>query len=602
MKSAIKVVALLALSGSGLALAQTYTNPHFDHVIVVIQENRTPDNLFGAATLNPYPANLPTLGAGVDLKISTDTPNNKAWCLGSCFNPKHGNQAWRHQYNNGGTFQACADTADTGACPSSTCDGHAVCIGCDPAAAYTLPSCPQETYVSPDYDKGSFRGASPLLPYFDIAHKYGFANYFFQTNEGPSQPAHEFLLGGTSAPSGSAAQSWYGSYWQDFFAANAEGDHNGCYDQGGDTVRLIKPDRTYEAIQPTPCFDHLTLVDLLENPSAHLTWKYYVDKLYGIWSAPAGIAHLCYGPGWLPGYFPYECAKYSDFSNNVVTPSQTFFKEANLGGSNIVPPGQGTPNCTLANVTWIVPNGVWSDHPGILNGTSTSEELGPDWVAAVVNAVGTATCVDPITQKHPWQNTVILVVWDDWGGFYDHIGAGLGAQPSQTGCFFSPINWGCGYTYGFRVPFLVVSGYTSDGYVSGACGIADKPPCGPQSNVPPYQHDFGSILAFIENNFGLGIGSINSAQCPNPGSTTCSLFADNYYPEQFATTPGPPLGDFFKLWSGSENYDSSLCTPPKKCPKDFEYVQFAGDYDIGYFRNYNGPVLDPDNDAIDPQD
>jgi len=54
--------------------------------------------------------------------------------------------------------------------------------------------------------------------------------------------------------------------------------------------------------------------------------------------------------------------------------------------------------------------------------------------------------------------------------------------------------------------------------------------------------------------------------------------------------------------SGSENYDSSLCTPPKKCPKDFEYVQFAGDYDIGYFRNYNGPVLDPDNDAIDPQD
>jgi hypothetical protein len=29
--------------------------------------------------------------------------------------------------------------------------------------------------------------------------------------------------------------------------------------------------------------------------------------------------------------------------------------------------------------------------------------------------------------------------------------------------------WGCGYTYGFRVPFLVVSAYTSPGTISGFC-------------------------------------------------------------------------------------------------------------------------------------
>ncbi|MGO9074252.1 MAG: alkaline phosphatase family protein [Terriglobales bacterium] len=37
----------------------------------------------------------------------------------------------------------------------------------------------------------------------------------------------------------------------------------------------------------------------------------------------------------------------------------------------------------------------------------------------------------------PWNDTVILVVWDDWGGWYDHVGAGLGsaaATPTDIGC------------------------------------------------------------------------------------------------------------------------------------------------------------------------
>ena len=41
--------------------------------------------------------------------------------------------------------------------------------------------------------------------------------------------------------------------------------------------------------------------------------------------------------------------------------------------------------------------------------------------------------------------------------------------------------------YGFRVPLLVVSAYTPTGYVSNA------------------NHDFGSMLRFVESNFGLGL-------------------------------------------------------------------------------------------------
>ena len=56
--------------------------------------------------------------------------------------------------------------------------------------------------------------------------------------------------------------------------------------------------------------------------------------------------------------------------------------------------------------------------------------------------------------------------------------------------------WGCGFTEGFRVPLLVVSPYTPPGYVSGACvGTSCT------NDQFPYQHDFGSILAFTEYNF-----------------------------------------------------------------------------------------------------
>jgi len=100
--------------------------------------------------------------------------------------------------------------------------------------------------------------------------------------------------------------------------------------------------------------------------------------------------------------------------------------------------------------------------------------------------------------------TAILVVWDDWGSFFDHVQPWIlytGHQNQGTWVCTSqdaPNGWGCGYTSGFRVPLLVVSEYTQAGYVSGAC---DHTGC--HNNQFPYRHDFGSILAFTEWNFGM---------------------------------------------------------------------------------------------------
>ncbi len=89
-------------------------------------------------------------------------------------------------------------------------------------------------------------------------------------------------------------------------------------------------------------------------------------------------------------------------------------------------------------------------------------------MASVVNAVG---------QSQYWNSTAIIVLWDDWGGFYDNA-----KPPFQD-------NWG---GLGFRVPMLVISPYAKAGSSSQGGYISHT------------QYEFGSILKYIEDNWNLG--------------------------------------------------------------------------------------------------
>jgi hypothetical protein len=143
------------------------------------------------------------------------------------------------------------------------------------------------------------------------------------------------------------------------------------------------------------------------------------------------------------------------------------------------------------------------------------------------------------------------------------------------------------------VPFLVVSAYTPPGTVSGYCTQAVT--CfgdggSGVENTAPHQHDFGSILAFVEYNFGLGIGCINSeystsgATCNNSGNGPPGgyPFADYYAPEVHAGYP--PLGDFF----GSTYY-----------PFTNPITLVNNSFTLEYFKTFNGPYTDPDDDIVD---
>jgi hypothetical protein len=166
------------------------------------------------------------------------------------------------------------------------------------------------------------------------------------------------------------------------------------------------------------------------------------------------------------------------------------------------------PQCMLPAVSWVVPDGNWSDHGG-----QDPNGGGPSWVSAIVNAVGGYDNSNHKLAKQCgyWANTVVLITWDDWGGWYDHV-LPWRCDPGPNGiCHGYPNNTGDKYVYGFRVPLLVVSAYAKQGYISGALPSPGK--------TAPYVHDFGSILNFVEYAFGQNGQSIGdiSPQVPLRG-------------------------------------------------------------------------------------
>jgi phospholipase C len=56
-----------------------------------------------------------------------------------------------------------------------------------------------------------------------------------------------------------------------------------------------------------------------------------------------------------------------------------------------------------------------------------------------------------------WPNLAVFLVWDDWGGFYDHEEQPPNVELWEDGTLFR---------YGHRVPAIVISPYSRQGYVS----------------------------------------------------------------------------------------------------------------------------------------
>ena len=381
------------------------------HVVIVIQENRSFDNLFqGYPGADTASEGLNHLGQEVPLE-----PENLD--KGPDLSHRH-YTAWA-SYDGG------------------RMDGFDIDI--PPGQNWTYPY-----HYVPQTD---------VQPYWTMAQQYVIADRMFQSNTAGSYPAHLYLV---------AAQSG-------LVAGNPNNLPWGCDAPSNTTVGVIAPDGQ-TAQGPFPCFTWPTIAD--EADARGVIWRFYspsVPDSGGIWSTYDSFSSIRLGPDW---------------ARDVVTPETTILSDIAGGG--------------LAQITWVVPNGTNSDHPGSYSAT------GPSWVASIVNAIG---------QSPFWDNTAIFVTWDDWGGWYDHVPP---PQLDQMGL-------------NFRVPLLVISPYAKHGYVSHV------------------QHEFGSILKFTEENFGLpSLGQSDAraddlsdcfdfTQTPAPFQPIAALKPRSY----FATFHGP---------------------------------------------------------------
>ena len=113
---------------------------------------------------------------------------------------------------------------------------------------------------------------SDVAPYFNLAETYTFADKMFQTNQGPSFPAHQFIISGTSAPTapGTPTANWFASENPGPPPANAE-SNTGCTAPPEETVLLIDPAGVQHPAYP--CYEHPSLTDQFDTKQ--ISWKYY---------------------------------------------------------------------------------------------------------------------------------------------------------------------------------------------------------------------------------------------------------------------------------------------------------------------------------------
>jgi phospholipase C len=334
------------------------------HVIIIVQENRTPDNLFqGLPGADIADSGYNSKGQKV---ILVPRP------LADRYDLDHSHKGFLTEYNNGkmnGWDKVRIN------CPKGRT--------CHPTAFAYVPR-------------------AQMQPYFTMATTYTFADRMFQDNQGPSFPAHQFLIAGTSTNAvGSKLMAAENPLYPGLSGGWVLNGKN-CDGSPKAKVSMIDP-LGNETVVMRPCFEHPTLIDLLNAKG--VSWRYYDAGNNGYWSAPDAIKHLRFGPSWA----------------NVITPETTILKDISSG--------------SLPQVSWVNPTCAESDHASCNNGS------GPAWVASVVNAVG---------KSKYWRDTVIFVTWDDWGGWFDHV---------------KPIVLGS-YEMGFRVPLIVISPYAKRGYVS----------------------------------------------------------------------------------------------------------------------------------------
>jgi phospholipase C len=280
-----------------------------------------------------------------------------------------------------------------------------------------------------------------LPNYWAYADRFVLADHFFTSMYGPTFPEHLYTVAAQSngVVDNKTNADTEGSYCDDPLEYTKK-FRDDLTKRDVRTIMRLEDDITDEIPDQLvriaaywedtrTCFNIKVLPDLLER--ADVSWKYY--GLPDQWmNGLQAIEHVRFGPMW----------------KQVQDPDQ-LLTDLERGD--------------LPAVSWLIPpEGSANEHPGV----GTNVCIGENWTVERVNAV--------MRSKY-WKSTAIVIVWDDFGGFYDHV-----PPPHYDVMGLGP-----------RTPALIISPYTVAG---------DNPDGG---SIDSTVYEFSSVLRFIEELHGL---------------------------------------------------------------------------------------------------
>lgn len=473
---AIVALGVAGCSGS-TSLPESKHAPQFGkikHIVFIVQENHTFDSIFGGP--NGFPG--------------ADTANSGKMSTGATIPLK---------------AQPMGDSGGLYGLPNNYANWA---IACNLPKGTTLEvgqprPCQMDAFDLMNVKGGSgmdaytYASYSQTVPYFDIAHKYALADHFFASHNSESYTAHQYLFAGQSGfpgtldapvanpplpPDNTIAPlySWTCQYYAQFNESLFQWDPN---------VATLSANESAVPTIPGPCWTYNSLADLLNAKAT--SWRVYLPFALFSVNSLATIRSIYQNPK----YWPAGCAGLQCNNNDYFRANLSQFLVDNAGGSD-------PKYKELAGVTWFLASLYDSDHP-LGTATGAPQSLGPNWVASLVNAIGTSP---------DWSSTVIFITWDDWGGYYDHVPPYAVRDAAGVG---------------FRVPLLIVSPYT-------------RPGCILKTNS-----EFGTLLKFTEDTFDLGyLGATTTDASPYIGNLD-QCFDWSFGPRPFRSVIG---GQSTQFW------------------------------------------------------
>ena len=259
---------------------------------------------------------------------------------------------------------------------------------------FTDPNCAAPGSAN---DVMGYHTASDIPNYWSYASNFVLQDHMYAATKSWSLPAHLEMVSGWSAKCSTASPMSCGS-------SNYPGDARGAFKP----TNVSWTDMTYLLHKIGVSWGYYLSVggqpDCIDDASVDCKKKIQqAPKTPGIWNP-------------LPAFKTVQ----DDGQTGNIQDTRNFYTAAKNG--------------TLPSVSWVIPNQKVSEHaPGRIS-------AGQTYVTKLINA---------IMSGPDWNSTAIVVSWDDWGGFYDHVN-----PPSVDA-----------NGLGLRVPGLVISPYARTGYI-----------------------------------------------------------------------------------------------------------------------------------------